>query len=162
VTATIGSGINGVFVIRRPNLVPGIPLYLYGDQYPGGKAFNNTPNQGGAGCKGPFCPPSGTAQGNKGRNALRGFGSYQWDMAVHREFPIGESLKLQFRAEVFNVLNHPNFGPPNGLVTSSGFGLATTMLNRSYNGDAAGSGGLTSLFQGGGPRSIQLGVKLLF
>ena len=38
----------------------------------------------------------------------------QWDFAVHREFPMHESLKLQFRAEMFNVLNHPNFGPPVG------------------------------------------------
>jgi hypothetical protein len=51
-------------------------------------------------------------QGNLQRNALRGFGATQWDLAVHRDFPIKESLRLQFRAELFNVLNHPNFGPP--------------------------------------------------
>ena len=60
------------------------------------------------------------SQGNLPRNALRGFGAAQWDFAVHREFPVHESLKLQFRAEMFNVLNHPNFGPPVGNLGGPG------------------------------------------
>jgi TonB dependent receptor/Carboxypeptidase regulatory-like domain len=158
----------------RPDIVPGIPLYLYGSQYPGGKAINNTVATGacpdGSDRIGPFCPPpvdtaTGLAlrQGNFGRNALRGFGVWQWDLAVHRDFPIRESLKLQFRAEMFNVLNHPNFGPPNGLLTTSPFGLATQMLGQSLGG-GFGSGGtpLSPLYQVGGPRSIQLALKVQF
>ena len=153
----------------RSDLVPGIPLYLYGSQYPGGKILNNTPNEGGPGCIGPFCPPptdpnTGTPlrQGNLGRNALRGFGATQWDFAVHRDFPIRESMKLQFRAEMFNVLNHPNFGQPIGDLSSSQFGQSTQMLGRYLAGASAGSGGLSALYQIGGPRSIQFALKLTF
>src|SRR5260370_25518811 len=107
----------------RPDVTSGIPLYLYGPQYPGGKAINNTPGAVAGGCPadgsqsvGPFCPPPYDLntfipfrQGNLGRNALRGFGATQWDFAVHRDFPIRESLKLQVRVEMFTVVNHPNF-----------------------------------------------------
>jgi hypothetical protein len=92
----------------RPDLVPGIPLYLYGPQYPGGTRINDTnPSPAGSGCIGPFCPPPMDTnghplrQGDLGRNALRGFRAAQWDLAVHREFPIHELFKLQFRAEMF-------------------------------------------------------------
>lgn len=150
----------------RPNVVPGIPLYLYGPQYPGGKVFNNTPDQGGPGCLGAFCPPSlgpngNPVQGNFPRNALRGFGATQWDLAVHRNFPVHDSLKLEFRAELFNVLNHPNFGPPVGDLNDAQFGKSTQMLSRALAG-SAGTGGFSSFYQVGGPRSIQLALKLQF
>jgi hypothetical protein len=99
-------------------------------------------------------------QGNLGRNALRAFGATQWDFAVHRDFPLRESLKLQFRAEMFNVLNHPNFGPLSQSIDGGGFGLAMQMLNRSL-ADIAGSG-LSPLYQVGGPRSMQFALKLVF
>ena len=152
----------------RPDLVPGIPLYLYGPEFPGGKALNNTPNQGGPNCLGPFCPPPIDAngnplrQGNLGRNALRGFGASQWDFSVHRDFAIREPVKLQFRAEMFNVLNHPNFGPPVADLSVPQFGLATQMLAQSLSGGIVGAGGFNPLYQIGGPRSIQLALKLMF
>jgi hypothetical protein len=153
----------------RPDLVPGIPLYLYGSQYPGGKIFNNTPNEGGPGCLGPFCPPPVGADGNPlrqgdiGRNALRGFGAAQWDFAVHREFPIHESVRLQFRAELFNVLNHPNFAPPVGDISQpTDFGRSIQMLGQALGGQNPGGGGFSPLYQIGGPRSIQLALKLFF
>jgi hypothetical protein len=155
----------------RPDLAPGIPLYLYGSQYPGGKSLNNTPDQGGPGCVGPFCPPPTDSngdplrQGTLGRNALRGFGSFQWDFAVHRTFSIHDSLKLQFRSEMFNVLNHPNFGPPIADISDEQFGQSTQMLGQSLNGGFGGNlggGGLSPLYQIGGPRSIQFAVKLMF
>ena len=155
----------------RPDVVPGIPLYLYGSQYPGGRIFNNTPNQGGPGCVGPFCPPPTDSNGNPlrqgdlGRNALRGFELTQWDFAVHRDFPIHESLKLQFRAEMFNVLNHPNFGPPLGDISNGSFGYSTETLGQYLGGGGNGYGlasGLSPLYQIGGPRSIQFALKLLF
>ena len=157
----------------RPDVVPGIPLYLYRSQYPGGKIINDTPNEGGPGCVGPFCPPPTDSNGNPlrqgdlGRNALRGFGLTQWDFGVHRDIPIHESLMLQFRAEMFNVVNHPNFGPPVGDISgnSGPFGYSTQMLGQYLSGVSNGygfSGGLNPLYQVGGPRSIQFALKLLF
>lgn len=153
----------------RPDLVPGIPLYLYGPQYPGGKAFNNTPDQGGSGCVGPFCPPPTDAngnvlrQGNLGRNRLRGFGAAQWDFALHRDFALHESLRLQFRAELFNVLNHPNFGPPVADIANvNQFGQSVQMLGRSLDQQNQAGGSFSPLYQIGGPRSIQFALKLQF
>jgi hypothetical protein len=151
------------FAQVRPDLIPGQPLYLYGAQYPGGKAFN----------LGAFIDPPLDANGNPsrqgdlGRNALRAFGAWQWDFAVHRDFPIHESVKLEFRAEMFNVLNHPSFGPPTAdLSNKTQFGRATQMLGQSLNGGNFGSnlggGGFDPLYQIGGPRSIQAALKLFF
>jgi hypothetical protein len=155
---------NGFFTFGRPDTVAGQPFYLYGLQYPGGKAFNPA-----AFTAPPLDPVTGfpVSQGTLPRNALRGFGATQWDFAVHREFPIHESLKLQFRAEMFNVLNHPNFGPPVGDLGSPSainpqFGQSTQMLGRSLAGGFLGAGAFDPLYQLGGPRSVQFGLKLLF
>ncbi|HVH86215.1 MAG TPA: hypothetical protein VM912_05790, partial [Terriglobales bacterium] len=91
-----------------------------------------------------------------------GFGATQWDFAVHREFPIRESVRLQFRVEMFNVLNHPNFGPPNPSFGATGFGVSTQTLAQSLVGRSLGAGGLNPLYQLGGPRSLQLAAKLFF
>jgi len=144
----------------RPDVVPGQPLYLYGSQYPGGRAFSP-----GAFIPPPVDPATGAPfeQGNLGRNALRAFGAAQWDFAVHREFTLHESVKLQFRAEVFNLLNHPNFGPPVADISNvTQFGQSIQMLGRSLENQNQGGGGFSSLYQIGGPRSIQFALKLQF
>jgi Carboxypeptidase regulatory-like domain len=150
----------GLVADARPDLVPAQPLYLHGQQYPGGKAFNPA-----AFTDPPIDPTTGTPlrQGDTPRNFMRGFGATQLDFAVHRDFPIRESLKLQFRAEMFNVINHPSFGPPNGGFGTSSFGISNEMLGQSLSGyGGAGSGALSPLYQIGGPRSIQLALKLQF
>jgi len=165
-----------------PDLVPGQPLYLYGTQCanlleplepnnqahpacPGGKGLNP------AAFTDPPVDANGIPlrQGTLGRNALRAFGATQWDLAIHRDFPVHESVKLQFRAEMFNVLNHPNFGSPNGYFLSPQFGgpaplfgVATQMLGQSLNSSNLGGGGFSALYQIGGPRSIQFALKLSF
>jgi outer membrane receptor protein involved in Fe transport len=149
--------IRGGITNIRPDLVAGQPLYLFGAQYPGGKAFNP---------KALTTPPTDAQgnplrQGNFGRNRLRGFGVTQWDFALHRDFPIHDLLKLQFRAELFNVLNHPNFGLPSPGIDQPGFGIANQMLGQSLS-SGAGSGGFDPLYQIGGPRSIQLALKMTF
>ena len=150
----------------RPDLVPAQPFYLYGSQYPGGKAFNPAAfTHAPSAPIGPDCPFGGcpARQGTTPRNFLRGFGGTQWDFAVHRDFPIHEALKLQFIAEMFNVLNHPNFGPPNGAFGTNSFGVSNQTLAQSLTGTGgAGSGALSPLYQIGGPRSIQLALKLQF
>jgi hypothetical protein len=150
----------------RPDLISGIALYLTGTQYPGGKILNNTPNQGGPGCKGPYCltPANVLRQGSLGRNILRGFGFHQVDLALRRQFSVTERFKIQFRAEAFNLFNHPNFANPNNIFTNAQFGRSTQMLNRGLGGvgGGAGEGGFNPLYQAGGPRSMQFALKLLF
>jgi len=144
----------------RPDVVSGVPQFLFGPQFPGGKAINPLAFVGP-----PVDPSTGLAvrQGDLGRNALRGFGAWQWDFAVHRDFALHESLKFQFRAEMFNVLNHPNFGPPDGNLPDPRFGLAFQTLGQSLQGGfGAGGTPLSPLYQIGGPRSIQLALKLQF
>jgi hypothetical protein len=149
----------GFSTLVRPDLVVGQPLYQFGPQYPGAKAFN--PN---AFVDPPFDPATGLAlrQGDTPRNFLRGLGAAQWDFAVHRDFPIHESLRLQFRAEMFNVLNHPNFGPPSGRFGAAGFGISNQLLSQNLSGSNLGGGGFSPLYQIGGPRSIQFALKLSF
>jgi len=155
---------HSAYVIVRPDIVSGQPLYLFGTQYPGGKALNPA-----AFVDPPLDPNTGAVlrQGNLGRNALRGFGATQWDFAIHRDFVLRESLRLQFRAELFNVLNHPNFAPPIADISDPKFGLSTQMLGSGLNGSSllgsnSAGGAFSPLYQVGGPRSIQLALKLAF
>jgi hypothetical protein len=134
----------------RPDVVPGVPLVLYGPQYPGGKAFNPAAFT---------AAPSGQ-QGDFGRNVLRGFGAWQADFALQRQFLLTEKLGLRFRAEFFNIFNHPNFGSPTNILGSPLFGQSTQMLASSLAGTSGA--GFNPLYQIGGPRSMQLALKLEF
>src|ERR1039458_3345330 len=87
---------------QRPDIVPGVPLYLHGSQYPGGKRLNPAA----------FTAPADFIQGDLPRNKLRGFGAWQEDIAVRRTFRLTERFSLLFRAEAFNVFNRSNFGDP--------------------------------------------------
>jgi hypothetical protein len=144
-------GENLIVELQRPDLVPGFPLYLNDATVAGGRRFNRAA----------FVAPAQIRQGTLAYNALRGFGVSQLDLALRRQFGWGEHLKLQFRAEVFNVFNHPNFGNPNNILTSNFFGQSTQMLGRSL-GSGGINGGLSPIYQIGGPRSVQLALKLLF
>ncbi len=171
-------------VNTRPSLAPGAPVYLYGAQCaqvygsgcPGGWALNpgNAASKA-LGIPAAFvrpiasCPATGICQtpvqGTLGRNALRGFGWNEFDFTLRREFPIYERIKLQFRADFFNILNHPAFAFAPGAaslnVANAAFGKPITMLDNAL----ASSGGVPAfnpLYQIGGPRSIQLSLKLVF
>ena len=127
------------------NLVPNQPTYLYGRQFPGGRSLNPAA----------FAYPTGTNQGTAPRNFARGFGESQVNCAARRDFPFSERVHLQFRAEAFNILNHPNFGFVDPNLTDSTFGQATQMLNQSL-------GTVASQYQQGGPRSMQFALRLAF
>jgi len=141
----------GITLSPRPNVNPGVPLELYGAQYPGGKIFNRAA----------FTASPAGQQGNFGRNVLRGFKASQADVALQRQFHATEKLGLRFRAEFFNIFNHPNFGNPNNNLTSPLFGRSTQTLANSL-GSGGANGGFNPLYQVGGPRSIQLALKLQF
>ena len=97
---------------QRPNVVPGQPLYLYGSQYPGGKEINENA----------FSFPTDGSQGDLGRNALRSFGAWQWDMALRREFAIKEKLRVQLPCGRLDLFDRPNFGP----LSTQLYGLPST------------------------------------
>lgn len=159
----------GTFAFR-PDLVEGVPLYIYNSAFPGGQRINNTfvatsPRQ-----IGPFLIPTTARQGSLGRNSLRGLPVYQADLGIRRKIFVTEHLNFQLKAEVFNVFNHPNFADPSGLLGSDlgatvsrlpGFGQVIQMFGRGL-GSGGVSGGFNPLYQMGGPRSIQLSLKLQF
>jgi hypothetical protein len=65
--------------------------------------------------------------GNAGRNVARGYGFFQLDMGLHKQFPLwSETRKLEFRAEAFNLLNQTNFMAPDANISNSSFGSITT------------------------------------
>jgi hypothetical protein len=63
--------------------------------------------------------------GTASRNLLRGPGFASLDMALIKKFHLTEGLRFQFRAEMFNTFNRPNFGNPNTTLTSGNFGRIT-------------------------------------
>jgi outer membrane receptor protein involved in Fe transport len=59
-------------------------------------------------------------RGNLGRNTLIGPGIFGFDVSVQKSFPIDERRRFDFRAEMFNLPNHPNFAVPSGLTAFTG------------------------------------------
>lgn len=140
---------------QRPNAT-GQPLYLSSATAPGHRVFNAAA----------FSTPSIDVQGDLQRNTLRGFGAWQEDLAVRRTFPIHDNINLLFRAEAFNIFNHPLFGDPGtndsrNLLTNQFFGISSHTLADSLGGGGA-DGGFSSLYQIGSPRSLQFALKLQF
>ncbi|MGO9275103.1 MAG: carboxypeptidase regulatory-like domain-containing protein [Terriglobia bacterium] len=94
-----------------------------------------------------FILPVAGTYGNVGRGTLTGPGLAELDLSLLKNLPVSETARLQFRAEFFNVPNHPNFGPPNSTVFANGInsasaGLITTTATTS--------------------REIQIGLKVIF
>ncbi|MEZ5404175.1 MAG: carboxypeptidase regulatory-like domain-containing protein [Bryobacteraceae bacterium] len=139
----------GITSVSRPDWVSGQPLYLEGGGYPGGRIFNRNAFDAAT-------PQAEGRQGGLGRNVLRGFGLRQLDLSIRRRFRVTESAGLDFRVDAFNVFNTPNFGSPTGVMTSSNFGRSTAILSTGV------TGGQNPQFQIGGPRSLQLGLRLQF
>ena len=100
--------------------------------------------------------------GNAGRGLFRDGGFHNLDFSVTKVIRFKESFRAQFRAEAFNIFNHPNFanpqGGPNGYGNndpSAGLGMGCGCITP----DVAGS---NPVLGSGGPRAIQLGLKILF
>ena len=86
--------------------------------------------------------------GNLGRNVVIGPAFHNTDLSVTKTLTLAQRYRLQFRADVFDLFNHPNFGPPGNIVGSPTFGkISRTRL-------PAG--------EAGSSRQIQLAVKLSF
>jgi hypothetical protein len=89
-----------------------------------------------------FALPTPYTYGDVGRNSLRGPGFWNMDFSIFRSFEVWERMRLQLRAEFFNVFNNVDFGNPSATLGNPNFGIITSTTNN--------------------PRTIQFGAKLNF
>ena len=101
---------------------------------------------------GAFVAPAQYTFGNSGRNILTGPRLFQWDWSLFKIVTIHESVRLQFRAEVFNALNHPDFAVPNASIGTPAAGTISSLVGNST----------LAAQPVGQPRQIQLALKLYF
>jgi Carboxypeptidase regulatory-like domain len=135
----------------RPDLVPGVPVWIPDSAAPGGRILNPLA----------FAATKPGQQGDLGRNAITGFGMWQADLSLHREFRLADRRAFELRVEAFNALNHPNFADPVRYLNSPYFGQSTSMLNLMLGTGSPGSG-LAPMLQTGGPRSLEATVRFRF
>ena len=158
---TAGWQLNGIYTLGSG--LPITPFWTGAATSGSGETSNDRPNLVGNPNDGPkkwnawfntaafVAAPVGTF-GNAGRNTVIGPRTNALDFSVVKSTRIGERPNLQFRSEFFNILNHPNFALPNVTVNSSAFGtIASTP-------DVAAGNPLGD----GGPRLVQLALKLVF
>jgi len=109
---------------QRPDLVPGMSIC------PANQTINNWFNIAA------FAEPAQDTWGNLGRNIGRGPGYYEIDTALQKDITLTERLGLQFRAEAFNLFNHPIYGDPDSDVSDGPgvFGVITSQLNSGATG----------------------------
>jgi Carboxypeptidase regulatory-like domain/TonB dependent receptor len=128
-TAGVGAGTGGIFV--RPILVPGATWQLDGSQRSTSRYFNTDA----------FLSPAAGTFGNVGRNTLIGPGQANADLIVARYIRVKEGIRLQFRAEFFNALNHSNYLLVGRIVNDPTYGQVLSQYD---------------------PRELQFGLKLTF
>ncbi|HKH98616.1 MAG TPA: carboxypeptidase regulatory-like domain-containing protein [Candidatus Sulfotelmatobacter sp.] len=116
---------------------------------------------------GAYTQPTGLTFGDSGRNSLAGPGRLNFDMGVFKRFRITESKALEFRAEAFNVFNHPQWTGVNnsscGYVTDSG--SANSGSNDCVNGNANNGEAPSNFLHPSGvhiPRIGEFGLKFIF
>jgi Carboxypeptidase regulatory-like domain/TonB dependent receptor len=161
----------------KPTISSGVP-YFAGTSNPaclakaqaldGGPVGANTTALGLFGCyqagNSIMIPPAVGTFGNMGRNTFRDFGFRNVDFSAMKNFRFGERLNMQFRAEFFNLFNHPNFANPFGgqngwghndpsVPGPGGFGCSCATPDVAASNPVIGSGG---------SRAVQLGLKFIF
>ena len=125
-TALIGSGSQRPHLVGDPDLETSRPRAQLIERY-----FD--PNA--------FALPANGQFGNLGRNVLNGPGGYSLDASLFRSFALAEKMRLQFRWELFNALNHANLGSPVANITSPTVGR---------------------ILSASSPRIMQFGLKLIY
>ncbi len=139
---------------QRPDLVPGVnPINPNWRSAPDTIGYLN----GAAFVQPPYASPNNLVGsfGNLGRNAIFGPDYWNVDFSFGKSERIFEKTTLQFRAEFFNILNHPNFALPNFFVDPGApqQGLITQTPDQAQTNPGLG---------GGGPRVVQLALKMIF
>lgn len=144
--------------VRRPDVVPGVPLFL-----PNG---NLNPAA--------FAVPQPGTFGNLLRNSVKGPGLTQADLTAVKRFPIHESISAEFRAEIFNIFNHPNFANPPAQLPNALPGTVKALTSNTslqpgaaYTSASRGSFGSLNSTVGttvgiGTNRQIQMALRLNF
>lgn len=144
--------LNGELIeLSSPFIRQGVPLVVEDRAAPGGRRINREA----------FEPLNVQGGMPLERNSLRGFAMWQADVSLRRRLTVAGRVKLQLRADIFNVFNHPNFGDPVADLGSGLFGQSVQMLGASL-GSGGVNGGLSPVYQFGGPRAAQLVVRLEF
>ena len=87
-------------------------------------------------------PPCSFPSGMTRRNAFRGPGQWELELGIYKQFHLREGWELQFRGELFNVFNHPNFQIDTDQTDASGLDFVSASKS--------------------GNRNVQLAVKLIF
>ncbi|HEY1949616.1 MAG TPA: carboxypeptidase regulatory-like domain-containing protein [Bryobacteraceae bacterium] len=127
-----------VLSTQRPNLVPGVPLYL---NYSSSGLWLNPAA---------FSVPANGTWGNLGRDVLRAPGLFQVDMSLSKKTRLVERSALEIGFEFFNIFNHPQLGAPSANISStSNFGRILAPIN-------------TSPVGAGTPRQVQVFARLSF
>ena len=127
---------------QRPNLVPGVSL-----RPQGGSTIGQWINPAA------FSVPAIGTFGDAPRDVARGPGAWQMDLGTAKRIPLSEKARLEFRAEFFNVFNHPQYGLPQATFGVQGFGTITQTVNTTTPVSPIGAGT---------PREIQFAAKVAF
>ncbi len=148
---TSGAATDGQNVKPGLDFVPGQPIFLTGSyqgkQIPSGRQLNPAA----------FTAAPLGVNGTVPQNYFRGYGMSQWNVAFRRDFPFYERARFQLRAEAFNLFNRANFGTIDDYLPDLTFGQATDSL-----ASAMTPGASSSVYQTGGPRELQMALKILF
>jgi len=151
--------------IRRPNIVPGVSPFLNPIYQPGGYQFLNPAA---------FSVPAPGTFGNSRRNNYSGPGLGQLDLTLQKTFAIAERLHAEFKADAYNILNHPNFANPGTVRLSQGVPAGAATANTIQPGTpfpnlaiAGSSFGTVSSTVGnqvglGTNRQLQLSLRVAF
>jgi hypothetical protein len=141
--------IRGLYGFVRPNY-NGAELWISDKNVAGGRRLNPAA----------FTVPASNRTGDLGRNILYGRPAAQIDLSLRREIPFTESLRFNIAVQAFNLTNSPAFANPNrnegGYLGSPVFGFPVRSLNASFAPNPS------SYFAPGGPRSLQLAVRVQF
>lgn len=127
---------------QRPDLVPGVSLTPLG-----GKRIGEWINPAA------FAVPASGSFGNAPRDIARGPGAWQIDLGANKQILLSEGMRLEFRSEVFNIFNHPQYGLPQATFGVPGFGSIVQTVNTTTPVSPVGSGT---------PREMQFALKFVF
>jgi hypothetical protein len=135
-TPVLANSVTNTGTSSRPNVVSGVSARLPNPTI--NHWFNTSFNVPGA----VWTTPAQYTYGDAGRNILRGPGRVNVDFSLFKDYVVTERVHLQFRGELFNVLNHAQFDLPNATIGNAQAGIISATL--------------------GTPRDIQLGLRLMF